>query len=105
MHKHEVYNDWMQQQLMESVLQSRPGKARSMYRIPPAAFFHSSYVSLEQYPQGLGDVAGYWAEGKIFGGVIVFDRGESELEVGCATLIIRGHHDYTKTSDSARPCG
>lgn len=27
------------------------------------------------------DVAGYWAEGKIFGGVVIYDRGESELEV------------------------
>ncbi|KAJ4310291.1 hypothetical protein N0V84_011043 [Fusarium piperis] len=87
-HKHEVYDNWMRQQLIESVLQSRPGKARSMYRIPPAAFFHSAYVYPEQYPQGLGDVAGYWAEGKIFGGVVIFDRGETELE--CKAMWIDG---------------
>lgn len=66
---------------MESVLQSRPGKARSMYSIPPAAFFHPSYIYPEQYPRGLADIAGYWAEGKIFGGIVVFDRGETEQEV------------------------
>ncbi|KAL6361420.1 hypothetical protein LRP88_04888 [Fusarium phalaenopsidis] len=87
-HKHEVYENWMKQQLMESVLQSRPGKARSMYSIPPAAFFHPSYVYPEQYPRGVADVSGYWAEGKIFGGVVVFDRGETEQE--CKAMWIHG---------------
>ncbi|KAJ4310293.1 hypothetical protein N0V84_011045 [Fusarium piperis] len=87
-HKHEVYDSWMQQQLMESVLQSRPGKAKSMYNIPPAAFFHLSYVYPDQYPRGVADVAGYWAEGKIFGGVVVFDRGETEQE--CKAMWIHG---------------
>lgn len=49
--------------------------------IPPAAFCHESYVDADQYPRGVADVAGYWAEGKIFGGVVVFDRGETEQEV------------------------
>ncbi|KAM0417276.1 hypothetical protein ACHAPT_012717 [Fusarium lateritium] len=83
-HKREVYEDWAQQQLMESALQSRPGKAEGMYSIPPAAFFHMSYVFPEQYPRGVADVVGYWAEGQIFGGVVVFDRGEAEQEA-CST--------------------
>ncbi|RFN46003.1 hypothetical protein FIE12Z_9754 [Fusarium flagelliforme] len=33
-----------------------------------------------QYPNGAADTVGYWAEAKIFGGVLVFDRGESEIE-------------------------
>ncbi|KAF5001165.1 hypothetical protein FGRMN_1189 [Fusarium graminum] len=32
------------------------------------------------YPRGVADVVGYWAESKIFGGAIVFDRGETEKE-------------------------
>ncbi|KAM0350577.1 hypothetical protein ACHAPU_003061 [Fusarium lateritium] len=46
----------------------------------PSAFCHTFYTDLEQYPNGVADVAGYWAEAKIFGGVLVFDRGESETE-------------------------
>lgn len=47
----------------------------------PIAFIHGSYVNVEQYPNGEADVAAYWAEAKIFGGVLLFDRGESETEV------------------------
>lgn len=48
----------------------------------PTLFFHVDYMDYDQYPDGLGDVAGYWAEDRIFGGVVLFDRGESGLEVG-----------------------
>lgn len=44
-------------------------------------FAHHSYTNYEQYPEGIGDVVGYWAEDRIFGGVVVFDRGDSESEV------------------------
>ncbi|KPM43812.1 hypothetical protein AK830_g2786 [Neonectria ditissima] len=58
------------------------------YFPPAAAFFHKAYQSAEQYPRGLADVAEYWAEGKIFGGVVVFDRGETEQE--CNSMWIYG---------------
>ncbi|KAF4973123.1 hypothetical protein FZEAL_9411 [Fusarium zealandicum] len=80
-HKHQVFGDWLQQELAASVLRSQPWINSHGEWIPPATFFHSAYVHPEQYPRGLADVAGYWAEGKIFGGVILFDRGESEQEV------------------------
>ncbi len=41
----------------------------------PTLFFHVDYMDYEQYPDGLADMAGYWAEDRIFGGVLVFDRG------------------------------
>ncbi|POR36286.1 Uncharacterized protein TPAR_03530, partial [Tolypocladium paradoxum] len=47
---------------------------------PLVAFSHGAYNAVEQYSHGIADVAGYWAEAKIFGGVIVFDRGETEVE-------------------------
>lgn len=56
--------------------------------IPPCAFFHTSYYYFDQYPQGLADVVGYWAEGQIFGGVVVFDRRETESE--CKSMWIHG---------------
>ena len=47
----------------------------------PTLPFHIYYMELENYPNGLADVAGYWAEDRIFGGIVIFDRGESGLEV------------------------
>ncbi|KAF4345044.1 hypothetical protein FBEOM_918 [Fusarium beomiforme] len=46
----------------------------------PTVFCHSFYTGVERYPNGDADTVGYWAEAKIFGGVLVFDRGESETE-------------------------
>ena len=57
----------------------RPG-ATSFDRIyyserPPVTLFqHQWYLDFEQYPHGVGDVIGYWAEARIFGGVVLFDR-------------------------------
>ncbi|KAF2803409.1 uncharacterized protein BDZ99DRAFT_526762 [Mytilinidion resinicola] len=43
----------------------------------PTDFYHPFYQAMEQYPEGVADVVGYRAELRIFGGVVVFDRGES----------------------------
>ena len=45
-------------------------------------FYHEEYRRLELYPSGLLNVVGYWAETQLFGGVVLFDRGDSGLEVG-----------------------
>lgn len=37
----------------------------------------------QQYPHGLADVAGYWAEDRILRGIAVFDRDKSGTEVRC----------------------
>lgn len=42
-----------------------------------------TYDCPEQYPHGVADVAAYWAEDRIFGGVILFGRGKSGKEVRC----------------------
>ncbi|KAL1867496.1 hypothetical protein Daus18300_006340 [Diaporthe australafricana] len=34
------------------------------------------YSTPEQYPDGAAEMAGYWAEDRIFGGVVLFGRGE-----------------------------
>ncbi|XEV03769.1 hypothetical protein FSHL1_009056 [Fusarium sambucinum] len=82
-HKHQLYQDWAQHRRMEQILAS---EVRDI--IPPSAFFHTSYTYIDQYPQGLADVVGYWAEGQIFGGVVVFDCGETESE--CKSMWIHG---------------
>jgi hypothetical protein len=51
----------------------------------PTLFFHTDYMDYDQYSHGLADVAGYWAEDRILGGIVLFDRGESGMEVGCSS--------------------
>ncbi|KAE8311224.1 hypothetical protein BDV41DRAFT_542874 [Aspergillus transmontanensis] len=41
-------------------------------------FYHSDYLDHDQYPLGISDVVGYWAERQVFGGVVLFDRGEND---------------------------
>lgn len=37
-------------------------------------FFHHWYLSHDRYPNGVADIVGYWAESRILGGVVLFDR-------------------------------
>ncbi|CAM1507741.1 Fc.00g045890.m01.CDS01 [Cosmosporella sp. VM-42] len=46
---------------------------------PPTLFSHNWYVDYGQYPNGVGDMVGYWAEGRILGGVVLFDRRTPDL--------------------------
>jgi hypothetical protein len=47
----------------------------------PTDFMHEDYFAWEQYPNGIADVVGYWAEYHLFGGVVLFERGESGVDV------------------------
>ncbi|KAK2768653.1 hypothetical protein FQN54_000509 [Arachnomyces sp. PD_36] len=38
-------------------------------------FAHPKYLNYRAYPRGLADLVGYWAEMRIFGGVVVFEHG------------------------------
>ncbi|KAM0328054.1 hypothetical protein ACHAQA_005456 [Verticillium albo-atrum] len=40
----------------------------------PTLFYHPWYMDHEQYPNGAADLAGYWVEARILGGVMLFDR-------------------------------
>ncbi|KAH8821257.1 hypothetical protein F5884DRAFT_80998 [Xylogone sp. PMI_703] len=40
----------------------------------PTLFYHQFYTYHEQYPEGVADMVGYWAENRILGGVVLFDR-------------------------------
>lgn len=44
----------------------------------PTFFLHSQYKDIDQYPDGVADAVGYWAEAQIFGGVILFDRRQQD---------------------------
>ncbi|OBT73985.1 hypothetical protein VF21_05993 [Pseudogymnoascus sp. 05NY08] len=43
---------------------------------PPTVFRHKFYRDYDQYPEGVADGVGYWAEARILGGVVLFDRRE-----------------------------
>ena len=44
-------------------------------------FYHTRYRHFEDYPFGLLNVVGYWAETELLGGVVLFERGQSNSEV------------------------
>ncbi|KAG5656752.1 hypothetical protein KAF25_010305 [Fusarium avenaceum] len=95
-HKHKFYQDWKEKVLYEKECGVQ---SRRFYDPPPIAFCHRVYRHSEQYPRGVADVAGYWAESKIFGGVFVFDREETETE--CKSMWIHG--DLTKGPKTLYP--
>ncbi|PYI00330.1 hypothetical protein BO78DRAFT_434501 [Aspergillus sclerotiicarbonarius CBS 121057] len=47
----------------------------------PTHLYHTHFVDHDQYPMGVADVVGYWAEYHILGGVVLFDRRGSESEM------------------------
>lgn len=73
-HKHSEYEAW----------RSMPPDSSGPYPLPraPVVFCHNYYIEYDRYQNGVADCVGYWAEAKIFGGVVVFDRGETDREVG-----------------------
>lgn len=44
-------------------------------------FSHPKYLNYRAYPRGLADLVGYWAEMRIFGGVVIFEHGNPPGEV------------------------
>jgi hypothetical protein len=52
-------------------------------KYPPKMTFlaHRDYHDHEHYPRGWTDTVGYWAEDRLFGGVVLFDRGSSGTQV------------------------
>lgn len=50
----------------------------------PTPFCLLHYSKPTQYPAGIADLTGYWAEDRIFGGVVLFGRGSNDTGV-CPT--------------------
>ncbi|KAK3378347.1 hypothetical protein B0H63DRAFT_495915 [Podospora didyma] len=87
-HKHSVYEEWRDQPR---------DKTKPRVFCAPAVFFHKRYLDFDQYPNGIADIVGHWAEAKIFGGVVVFDRGESGTEqFGALIEFLTGTQDLQK---------
>lgn len=45
---------------------------------PATLFCHPWYRDYDQYPNGVADSVGYWAEARVLGGVVLFDRRDPE---------------------------
>lgn len=83
-HKHTEHKAWLKEQKKK-----HPNKRSTARKLlPPASlFWHGAFRSHRRYPNGLAELAGYWAENQIFGGVVLFDRGESGEEVSLLLLV------------------
>ncbi|KAK3897689.1 hypothetical protein C8A05DRAFT_19590 [Staphylotrichum tortipilum] len=60
----------------------RPSEAAGRYYLatyPATLFCHPWYNDYDQYPQGIADSVGYWAEARILGGVLLFDRRNPDV--------------------------
>ncbi|KAJ3546444.1 hypothetical protein NM208_g1995 [Fusarium decemcellulare] len=60
---------------------------------PPTLFWHPWYHDYDQYPEGVADIAGYWAESRIFGGVVLFDRRRTSPDSDAASHDVYLHAD------------
>jgi len=57
-----------------------PPDATPVAPLRPTLFNHHAYIHDDIYPSGVADMAGYWAENRVLGGVTVFDRqGEQRV--------------------------
>lgn len=94
-HKHWEHDEWLAEKLA-----SLPEKSLDRKALPPSTlFWNGRYVDSSRYPNGLADLVGYWAETQIFGGVVLFDRGESEEEVSNNAFITSSY--FSDLTDSA----
>ncbi|OGM39285.1 hypothetical protein ABOM_012051 [Aspergillus bombycis] len=55
-----------------------PSRNRVSHPRESTWFCHSEYLDHDQYPLKVSDVVGYWAEKQVFGGTVLFDRGETD---------------------------
>lgn len=59
----------------------------------PTLLCHRWYVDYDQYPRHVADMVGYWAEARILGGVVLFDRRNPDAEPSADPDAIYFHSD------------
>lgn len=63
----------------------------------PTMFYHTWYQDSDQYPNGVADIVGYWAEARIFGGVVLFDRQKPKNQYAESDAIYLHPDRYNST--------
>lgn len=64
----------------ESHVGERPADSTDILPPFPTPFTLYSYEFVEQYPDGVADLAGYWCEDQIFGGVVLFEHDSPDAD-------------------------
>jgi hypothetical protein len=59
----------------------------------PTLFRHTWYINHDQYPKRVADMAGYWAEARILGGVALFDRRNRDTDPSADPDAVYFHSD------------
>ncbi|KAJ4264468.1 hypothetical protein NW762_005668 [Fusarium torreyae] len=67
---------------IEAVINWKMPPTEGMIDVPPGPtlFSHHAYLDDDVYLEGVADVVGYWAEDRILGGVVVFERRPENSE-------------------------
>ncbi len=73
-HKQE-YDAWIAEQ--ERLKEAGDEKYQWRPVPPPVVFYHRQHADYEQYPRGISDAVGYWAEGKDLWGACYYSIVES----------------------------
>ncbi|RFU31839.1 hypothetical protein B7463_g4506, partial [Scytalidium lignicola] len=94
LHRHELHEHWLDKKRQG---EEYDRKRMRGYILPPSTFYHNCYVYSDQYPNGVADVVGYWVEAKIFGGVVLFDRGKTDKEATQTSLSPWKSHCWPRT--------
>lgn len=55
-----------------------PAKPGDFPPLPGISLSHPPYVFHHQYPHGIYDTVGYWAEWQVFGGVVLSERASGD---------------------------
>ncbi|KAG9259086.1 uncharacterized protein F5Z01DRAFT_642277 [Emericellopsis atlantica] len=84
-YKHRLHGEWREGQLPST----NNGRHSRGFMLPYTAFVQREFHDPDRYPHGLADAAAYWLEGEIFGGVMLFDRGQSDTD--CKAIWMQGH--------------
>jgi hypothetical protein len=74
---------------------TKPDPDSGQFRSP---FYHPEYEEEDQYPDGIADVVGYWAENRILGGVVLLDRSDSWDDERNPEPNVFLHSDYDKVT-------
>lgn len=85
-HKHAEWTGWVEKRVAALPKDSSYLDRNKCGPVTP--FIIAPYHNPEEFPDGIADIVGYWAEHRIFGGIILFDRGKSKEEV-CLTIFFQ----------------
>ncbi|KAI2429425.1 hypothetical protein LOZ19_006772 [Ophidiomyces ophidiicola] len=77
-----------------------PGVKLTPAEPPPVHLFHPYYQDWEQYPHKVADMVGYWVEYRLFGGVVLFQRGETGRACNDVFIHPVGHYNIFQVSDA-----